>query len=242
MCSHGIIRWVCKKRMPVGIVDEVFKKVKALRKMTGASIRTALGEQELMNSQHTMSAYPPLFRSAVQRWDFANSTEGWYRQPYGAAELLLEDGCLVFLVTRRRNFNIRQRVVPFEASKYRSFRVRMKIEPNAAAESNPADVTELRLKWGTEDCPVIGRGIVVDDTRRVAACPVWIDGNFHEYALNLSTNPDWRGKIDELWFEACSVPHARVFIDWMRFDERAPKAAELSRSYSYRDGARPTEP
>jgi hypothetical protein len=44
-----------------------------------------------------------------------------------------------------------------------------------------------------------------------------VDGKFHEYSLDLSSNPDWKGKIDELWFEACQVMHARVAIDWIRF-------------------------
>jgi hypothetical protein len=45
-----------------------------------------------------------------------------------------------------------------------------------------------------------------------------VDGKFHEYALDLSANPDWTGKVNELWFEACSVLHACVSIDWMRYE------------------------
>ena len=61
-------------------------------------------------------------------------------------------------------------------------------------------------------------GLVVDDRRSLAGCSVKVDGAFHEYVLDLSANPDWKGKVDELWFEACSVKHARVAIDWMRFE------------------------
>ncbi len=164
--------------------------------------------------------YPPLVRSASQRWDFDGSAEGWYRQPYGAAELLVEDGCLVFNVTWRRNFNIRQRVMPFEASKFRSFRVRMKIEPNGWAQLGDGDIEEMRLKWGTAETPIIGPGIVVDEDCFIASCPVKADGEFHEYAIDLSANIDWRGMIDELWFEACSVLHARVVLDWMCFERK----------------------
>ena len=174
--------------------------------------------------------YPPLFRSSVQCWNFTNSTEGWYRQPYGAAELQVEDGCLVFHITRRSNFNIRQRIIPFEAAKYCFFRIRMKIEPNPRAGLGDADIAEMRLKWGTAESPIIGPGIVVDEGRRVASCPVVTDGEFHEYAIELSSNPEWRGEIDELWFEACSVLHARVSIDWMRFDERAQEDQGLPKA------------
>jgi hypothetical protein len=75
----------------------------------------------------------------------------------------------------------------------------------------------MRLKWGTQECPIIGRNLEVDDKGCVAGCPVMVDGKFHEYSLDLSSNPDWKGKIDELWFEACQVMHARVAIDWIRF-------------------------
>ncbi|MBQ2629402.1 MAG: glycoside hydrolase family 99-like domain-containing protein [Kiritimatiellae bacterium] len=162
--------------------------------------------------------YPPLFRSSVQRWDFAGTTEGWYRQPYGGGELESKDGCLDFWVTRVRNYNIRQRVVPFDASKYRAFRVRMRITPNLRVGLSGVSSPEMRLKWGTSDHPIIGKGIVVDEESRVAGCPVTPDGEFHEYALDLASVPDWSGMVDELWFEACQIMHARVSVDWMRFE------------------------
>lgn len=43
--------------------------------------------------------FPPLYRSPSQRWGFADSVEGWYRQPYGGGEReethfrLFELGC-----------------------------------------------------------------------------------------------------------------------------------------------------
>ena len=162
--------------------------------------------------------YPPSLRSSVQRWDFADSTEGWYRQPYGGGELEAKNGCLNFWVTRLNNYNIRQRVVPFDAAKYRRFRVRMKITPNA--KHGLGDVKEhvMRLKWGTNERPIIPPSLFVDETRCVAKCPVALDGEFHEYALDLAANADWRGMVDELWFEACQATHARVAIDWMRFE------------------------
>ena len=162
--------------------------------------------------------YPPLFRSAVQRWEFADSMEGWYRQPYGGGELQVKDGCLNYWITRRNNFNIRQRVVPFDAAKYGKFRIRMRITPNAKAGLDGVETPEMRLKWGTKDRPIIGPGLSVDDSRCIARCPVKADGAFHEYVLDLAATGDWKGSIDELWFEAAQIMHARVAIDWMRFE------------------------
>jgi hypothetical protein len=163
--------------------------------------------------------FPPSFRSPTQRWEFADSVEGWYRQPYGGGELEVKDGCLNFWVNfPRRNYNIRQRVMPFDAAKYKTFRIRMRITPNAKAGLCGVKNPDMRLKWGTAVKPIIGPGLKIDNKRYLASCPVKVDGEFHEYTLELSANRDWKGQVDELWFEACQVMHARVAVDWMRFE------------------------
>ena len=164
--------------------------------------------------------YPPSIRSAVQRWEFDSTTEGWYRQPYGAAEVVTRDGCLVFVTTWRHNYNIRQCVMPFAAAKYGKFKIRMKITPNAKAGLDMDDDSgpTMRLKLGTSDEPIIGKDFVVDQKRCVASCPVAADGEWHEYELPLAERSDWRGMVDELWFEAVNTHHVRIAIDWMRFE------------------------
>jgi hypothetical protein len=162
--------------------------------------------------------YPPLYRSSVQAWDFFDSLDGWYRQPYGAAELWVKNGCLNFWVTRLGNFNIRQRVKSFDAHKYRKFHVRMKIIPSAGDRAESSEISKMRLKWGNQDNPIIGSKCSIDEKSNIMIASVKVDGEFHEYELNLSANLHWNGMIDELWFEACQVMHARVAVDWMRFE------------------------
>jgi hypothetical protein len=94
----------------------------------------------------------------------------------------------------------------------------MRITPNAKAGLCGVKNPDMRLKWGTADTPIIGPGLKIDDKRYLASCPVKVDGEFHEYTLELSANRDWKGQVDELWFEACQVMHARAAIDWMRFE------------------------
>lgn len=162
--------------------------------------------------------YPPLYRSPEPRWEFEDSMGGWYRQPYGGGELEVRDGCLNFWVNwPRRNYNIRQRIVPFEAKNYAKFRVRMRITPNPKQMPVEGRSYDMRLKWGTADMPIIGPGLKVDDVRAVASIPVTIDGDWHEYEFALADHPDWKGRIEELWFEACELIHSRVAIDWLRF-------------------------
>ena len=162
--------------------------------------------------------YPPMVRSKSPQWGFDSSTEGWYRQPYGGGEVECHDGCLTFVVTRLFNYNVRQRVVPFQASRYGRFRVRMRITPNAKVAVDEGASPAMRLKWGTADEPIIGKDLVIDSRRCVASCPVVADGAWHEYELPLAGRDDWKDDIDELWFEAANIMHARVAIDWMRFE------------------------
>ena len=164
--------------------------------------------------------YPQSYRSPAPRWDFDDGTMGgWYRQPYGGGELEVKDGCLHFWANfPRRNYNIRQRVMPFKAKNYGRFRVRMRITPNPKQMPASGKMYDLRLKWGTQERPIIGSGLKIDNSRAMMSDPVKIDGEWHEYEVPLANHPDWNGMIDELWFEACELIHARVAVDWMRFE------------------------
>ncbi len=114
--------------------------------------------------------------------------------------------------------DIRQRVVPFEAATHSNFRLRMKVTLNPAHGLGEAKEAKMRLKWGTSERSIIGPGCAVDVTRSVVSAPVVADGAWHEYALDLSKNADWAGRVDELWFEGVNTTYAEVEIDWMRFE------------------------
>ncbi|MBO7721075.1 MAG: glycoside hydrolase family 99-like domain-containing protein [Kiritimatiellae bacterium] len=162
--------------------------------------------------------FPPVIRVAKPVWEFSGTTEGWYRQPYGGGEVECHDGALTFVINRRHNFNIRCRPQPFAAEKFRKFSLRMRITPNARSGLGDVKAPALRLKWGTEASPIISSKCTVDQSRSVASAPVTCDGGWHEYTVDLTANPDWRGKVNELWFEAADVLHARVAVDRMKFE------------------------
>ena len=168
-----------------------------------------------------LKEYPPMFYSPVQRWEFDSSTEGWYRQPFGCPVVLWRDGAIRFVTVRDNIFHIRQRLVPFAASKYRKFRVRMRIRPNASVklDGRRPDQMTMRLKWGTVDEPIIGNLHAVDFETGVATKRVVADGAWHEYEIDLGNYPRaWRGDVNELWFESVNLRAAEVEIDWMRFE------------------------
>ena len=167
-----------------------------------------------------LKEYPPMFFSPRQRWEFDESTEGWYRQPFGCPTVLWRDGAIHFVTVRDDQFHIRQRLVPFRAKGYKTFRVRMRISPNPVRGLGrfAKKGIEMRLKWGTADEPIIGNLHAVDFERMLVRAPVNPDGAWHEYSADLSACGDWGGDVDELWFEAANVSGADVDIDWMRFE------------------------
>jgi len=160
--------------------------------------------------------FPPMYYSPVQSWEFAAGREGWYRQPFGTPKVEWADGKLKFVTVRSDQFHIRQRMVPFVASKYKSFLVRMRIVPNGVIKEGK-ETNRMRLTWGTREDPIIGLYHAVDFDRQVASCPVNADGEWHEYELKLSDNAFWKGDVNELWFEAINRSHAEVEIDRMKF-------------------------
>ena len=179
--------------------------------------------------------YPKMYYSPVQSWTFNHSQEGWYRQPYGCQVTLCKNGALWFLTSRDDNFQIRQRMVPFAAEKYRTFKLRMKVSLNPAFGLGrfKDKGAQMRLKWGTKEIPIIQKDFSVDNEKLVACAPVLADGEWHEYAIDLAGNADWKGQINELWFEAINARHAIVEIDWMKFDDglydgfvKVPQAAK----------------
>ena len=167
--------------------------------------------------------YPPMFYSPVQEWNFDNSPEGWFRQPYGCYVTRCKEGSLYFVTTGKdNNYQIRQRLKPFAAKNYRTFKIRMKLIPNEhfglgrfiACGKRP----EMRLKWGLDHTPIISKDFFVDD-RHVFYAEVIPDGEWHEYEMPLYKTQDWNSNVNELWFEAINATNFEVYIDWMRFEK-----------------------
>lgn len=169
-----------------------------------------------------LKEFPPMYYSPVQNWTFDDSTEGWYRQQFGCPVTLCKNGALHFITARDFQFHIRQRMVPFNAGKYTKFRLRMKVKPDPVwglgRFGKKGAGMRMRLKWGTEEEPIIGNCNAVDFVGMIASAPVNYDGDWHEYELDLSACDDWKGMVNELWFEAINASGAFVDIDWMKFE------------------------
>ena len=154
--------------------------------------------------------YPPMVHPARTAWDFDGSTEGWYRQPYGAGVLRIRSGCLHLDTTRDDRTKMRIKIAPFPASEYKSFNVRMKV---GCSDADGGETT--KLYWGTDRSALVQNLVLQED--KTATLPVKADGQFHEYVFSVKDSPNWKDRIVELWFDPISRKNSEVDIDWMKF-------------------------
>ena len=153
---------------------------------------------------------------ALTSWDFSKGMQGWYRNPYGTAYMRTVDGAMRFFRSGGGTKPaIRTRVQPFEASKFKTFTVRMRVTPSVRV---PAKGTErMKLLWGTETTPVFSKDFVLTDAN-TAALPVQTDGDWHTVSVPLTANPNWTGRVNEIWFEPVNLNAAYGYIQGMRVE------------------------
>ena len=173
--------------------------------------------------------YPSVHRLGDLEWTFDNSKyrdnnpEGWYRSPYGTASIRVEDGKLKFSRAYGPYTAIRTDVVPFDAGEYGKFKVRMKLNVRERSLL-PAWAKEIvpkgTIRWGSDENPLVVSGGKAGEVRvRMEPCvefdPIG-DGEWHEYSIDLSSSPEWKGRVSEIWFDPHPVIYTEVEIDWIK--------------------------
>ena len=161
--------------------------------------------------------YPPMVHPAGTSWDFTSDVQGWYRNPFGTAHIQNLDGALHFVRSGGNHAAKRTRITPFPAEKFTKFKVMMKTTRNRNVPS-PPDLHEMvRLYFGSEECPLITKELHIRRENSVAV-EAFPDDEWHEYSLDLSSNPLWKGAINELWFDPPQLQFTSTDIRWMRMD------------------------
>lgn len=159
--------------------------------------------------------YPPMEHPRRTSWVFSDDVQGWYRNPYGTAHIRIADNALRFFRSGQDKPAIRTRIQPFDSAQFRKFLIRMKITPNQGFP--PAGDEKMTLFWGTPECPVISKELVLNNDSTISTT-VQADGEFHEYSLELTVHPNWKGMVEELWLDPIPLPLAYIDIQWMRFE------------------------
>jgi hypothetical protein len=129
--------------------------------------------------------------------------------------LQIIDGALHFFRSGGDRAAIRTRLTPFAADQFTKFKVRMKVTLNKNVTPSPDKQELVRLYFGTTEQSLIQENLHI---RREAAVsvPAILDGEWHEYILDLTANPLWQGMINELWFDPPQLNSTHVDIQWMK--------------------------
>lgn len=173
--------------------------------------------------------YPPTYRAEKPAWNFDNSQEGWYRNPFGTYKADWDErGWLSFravggIIEKREGMtcwqhNIRVRCRPFRADDYLTVRIRMRIHPNPDAPKPKNLESRMRLYWGTKERPLIGPLLTVDYSEGLVSQKVVMDGEWHDNEMDLRHEFFWTGEVDELWLQATELSQSLVDIDYIRFE------------------------
>ena len=159
--------------------------------------------------------YPPMEYSRKTEWDFSTDVQGWYRQPFGTAYLRIMDHALHFFRSWGDHAALRLRHQGFPAERFSTFRVMMKVTPPAGTDPQQNEGQKVRLYFGTTDRPLFSTDMFICREGAVAV-PAVSDGEWHEYTLDMSSNPLWKGCINELWFDPPQLHSTFIDIRWMK--------------------------
>ena len=136
-------------------------------------------------------------------WEFNQDDGGW--APFmNLAHEALRDGCLV-LQTTARDPALASPPLELRASAVRAIRFRARLtNPGGASASDLG-----QIYWTTSRIPETAAS---GKTFEVA-----LDGEWHDYAIPVSDQARWRGRITRVRLDPCERPGVRVEIDWIRF-------------------------
>lgn len=133
----------------------------------------------------------------VPRWEFARSTLGWDNGMY-LDNPRIENGALT-AVTAGDDPAFFGPPIQVAASRYRRMRLRMRLEASGQVLHDTGQVF-----WTTRSA--------AESEATSIRFPVHIDGKWHDYTLNLSENPRWRGVVTRLRLDPCARAGVKVQI------------------------------
>ena len=93
----------------------------------------------------------------------------------------------------------------------------MKVTPPPATGTATEKQEVVRLYFGTTERPLFSKELVICREGAVSV-PAIMDGEWHEYTLETSVNPLWKGEINELWFDPPQQHSTYVDIRWMKLE------------------------
>jgi len=135
---------------------------------------------------------------SIDTWKFDHDTDGWTAS--SLQDVRSEWGALIG-TSANTDPQITSPITYLECKRYFRAHIRMRAD---GAKDNPAQATG-QLFWSTVDS-MMGEASSV-------TFPVQLDGKWHNYDLDLSANPKWKGIADRLRFDPVDAAGVKVMVD-----------------------------
>lgn len=140
---------------------------------------------------------------STDRWTFDFDTEGW--SGGGVSVLTTVWGALA-MTTTGEDPSLTGPLTYLDCRKYRTAHIRMR----AMSSDKAAPDTAGQFFWSTIEMGMSGPPSI--------RFPVPLDGQWHDYDLDLRANPNWKGRTDRLRLDPTEKAGVKVEIDeiWLR--------------------------
>lgn len=135
-------------------------------------------------------------------WKFDYNADGWHGA--NTSTISVEGGVLSFTALNG-DPQINSPISYLKCSLYPKVRIRMRVE----APADTGDKSIGQIFWST-----IKQGLSESASEKFE---VILDGNWHEYTINLRNNPMWNGTMDQFRLDPLDVSDAKIIIDEIRF-------------------------
>lgn len=138
---------------------------------------------------------------SVDTWRFDSDTDGWTAG--GISDLHNEWGAIVG-TSNCADPSLTGPITYLECKRYTKAKIRMLASPPAGGRNQATG----QFFWSTTEH--------ITSEALGMTFPVQLDGKWHEYELDLKSNPNWKGLTDRLRFDPVDVAGVRFAIDEIR--------------------------
>lgn len=148
---------------------------------------------------------------AIDTWRFDSDTDGWTG---GVISDLHNDWGALVGTSTTSDPSLTSPVTYLDCKRYSKARIRMQASvyaekiPPGGPDSKPPTQATGQLFWSTTEH---GMGEAQTVTFKVQ-----LDSKWHEYELDLKSNPNWKGMTDRLRFDPADVAGVRFEVDEIR--------------------------
>ncbi len=138
-------------------------------------------------------------------WEFKADDGGW-NGLMNVSKPIVTNGALTFLTTAGDPAFTSPPLL-LRAAEFRKARFRMRL-----TNGGGSSITDHgQIYWSTDQFQ--------ESAATGAGFEVAVDGQWHDYDVEVAKNPRWRGRVTRLRFDPCEQSGLKVELDWLRLEQ-----------------------